>query len=423
MISKRYSAAIAGALGNTLEWFDFAVYGYFATSLGKVFFVDSDPVLQSVASFGVFAIGYLARPIGSLILGPIGDLWGRKKMMTLSIVIMGLASFLIALLPVYAQVGAIAAYMLMFLRLVQGFSVGGEYTGSMVYAAEASPANKAGLMSGIAHAGAVFGFFLGSLFAAVMAYFFSQDAIESWAWRIPFFLGAVVAILGWYLRLHMPETLEIVIEHRVSLKEVRQVIFDRLCSITKNWRVLLKIAALVSFSNVLFYVHFVYFVDYVAKQTNSMQDTNIVATIVQLFGVPFIVLGGWLGDRIGRVLVTRYATWGGAVLVIPCVLLSQGGGLVGLALAQVAIVIPIMLLFGAQGVLISGLVKPSERCSLFAIGYSLSVGLFAGTAPLIVSWFLEVKSWVWAPAIYCFIYALPAIYILHKMRDESINVQ
>jgi MHS family proline/betaine transporter-like MFS transporter len=166
IIPKRYSAAFAGATGNMLEWFDFAIYGYFATALGKVFFPASDPTLQTVASFGIFAIGYLARPIGSLILGPVGDLLGRRKMMIWSIMIMGVASFMVALLPSYAQVGAIAAYALLFLRMTQGFSIGGEYTGSMVYAAEASPQGKEGLMSGIAHAGALLGFFLGSLTAS-----------------------------------------------------------------------------------------------------------------------------------------------------------------------------------------------------------------------------------------------------------------
>lgn len=416
LIPQRYSAAIAGALGNTLEWFDFAIYGYFATSLGKVFFSDSDPVLQTVASFGIFAIGYLARPLGSLVLGPVGDLWGRRKMMTLSIVIMGVASFLVALLPTYAQVGAIAAYALMFLRMTQGFSVGGEYTGSMVYATEASPQEKEGLMSGIAHAGAMLGYFSGSLVAALMAYVFTQEAIDSWAWRLPFLLGALVAIAGWRLRLHMPETLDTAIQHRINFQEVLQVISQRLQATIKGWRVLVQIAALVSFSNVLFYVHFVYFVDYVAKHGGSMQSANTVATIVQLFGVPLIVLGGWLADKVGRIQITNYATWAGALLVIPCVLAAQMGGVTGLAISQALIIAPIMLLFGAQGVLISRLVQPEERCSVFAIGYSLSVALFAGTAPLMMSWLLEVQGWTWAPAAYCFVFSLPALVVLKRLR-------
>jgi MHS family proline/betaine transporter-like MFS transporter len=419
IIPKRYSAAVAGATGNMLEWFDFAIYGYFATALGKVFFPASDPTLQTVASFGIFAIGYLARPIGSLILGPVGDLLGRRKMMIWSIMIMGVASFMVALLPSYAQVGAIAAYALLFLRMTQGFSIGGEYTGSMVYAAEASPQGKEGLMSGIAHAGALLGFFLGSLTAALTAFVFGESAVNDWAWRLPFLLGALVAIAGWKLRAHMPETLETAIEHKISSKELFALIAMRLKEVALGWRTLVQIAALISFSNVLFYVQFVYFVDYAAKHGGSMQSANTVATAIQFIGIPLVVLGGWLADKIGRVKITWYATWAGAILCIPAILASQLGGVIGLAIGQALIVAPVMLLFGAQGILISRLVKPEQRCSVFAIGYSLAVAIFAGTAPMVTAWLLEINAWTWGPAAYCFIYAIPAIYALHSLRNED----
>ncbi len=419
IIPKRYSAAVAGATGNMLEWFDFAIYGYFATALGKVFFPASDPTLQTVASFGIFAIGYLARPIGSLILGPVGDLLGRRKMMIWSIMIMGVASFMVALLPSYAHVGAIAAYALLFLRMTQGFSIGGEYTGSMVYAAEASPQGKEGLMSGIAHAGALLGFFLGSLTAALTAFVFGESAVNDWAWRLPFLLGALVAIAGWKLRAHMPETLETAIEHKISSKELFALIAMRLKEVALGWRTLVQIAALISFSNVLFYVQFVYFVDYAAKHGGSMQSANTVATAIQFVGIPLVVLGGWLADKIGRVKITWYATWAGAILCIPAILASQLGGVIGLAIGQALIVAPVMLLFGAQGILISRLVKPEQRCSVFAIGYSLAVAIFAGTAPMVTAWLLEINAWTWGPAAYCFIYAIPAIYALHSLRNED----
>jgi MHS family proline/betaine transporter-like MFS transporter len=419
IIPKRYSAAFAGATGNMLEWFDFAIYGYFATALGKVFFPASDPTLQTVASFGIFAIGYLARPIGSLILGPVGDLLGRRKMMIWSIMIMGVASFMVALLPSYAQVGAIAAYALLFLRMTQGFSIGGEYTGSMVYAAEASPQGKEGLMSGIAHAGALLGFFLGSLTAALTAFVFGESAVNDWAWRLPFLLGALVAIAGWKLRAHMPETLETAIEHKISFKELFALIAMRLKEVARGWRTLVQIAALISFSNVLFYVQFVYFVDYAAKHGGSMQSANTVATAIQFVGIPLVVLGGWLADKMGRIKITWYATWAGAILCIPAILASQLGGIVGLAIGQSLIVAPVMMLFGAQGILISRLVKPEQRCSVFAIGYSLAVAIFAGTAPMMTAWLLEIKAWAWGPAVYCFIYAIPAIYALHSLRNED----
>ena len=332
---------------------------------------------------------------------------------------MGVACFMVALLPSYAQVGAIAAYALLFLRMTQGFSIGGEYTGSMVYAAEASPQGKEGLMSGIAHAGALLGFFLGSLTAALTAFVFGESTVNDWAWRLPFLLGALVAIAGWKLRAHMPETLETAIEHKISFKELFALISLRLKEVAHGWRVLLQIAALISFSNVLFYVQFVYFVDYAAKHGGSMQSANTVATAIQFVGIPLVVLGGWLADKIGRIKITWYATWAGAILCIPAILASQLGGVVGLAIGQSLIVAPVMMLFGAQGILISRLVKPEQRCSVFAIGYSLAVAIFAGTAPMVTAWLLEINAWTWGPAAYCFIYAIPAIYALRSLRNEN----
>jgi MHS family proline/betaine transporter-like MFS transporter len=303
--------------------------------------------------------------------------------------------------------------------MTQGFSIGGEYTGSMVYAAEASPQGKEGLMSGIAHAGALLGFFLGSLTAALTAFVFGASAVNDWAWRLPFLLGALVAIAGWKLRAHMPETLETAIEHKLSLKELFALIAMRLKEVAHGWRVLVQIAALISFSNVLFYVQFVYFVDYAAKHGGSMQSANTVATVIQFVGIPLVVLGGWLADKMGRIKITWYATWAGAILCVPAILASQFGGVTGLAIGQALIVAPVMLLFGAQGILISRLVKPEQRCSVFAIGYSLAVAVFAGTAPMVTAWLLEINAWVWGPAVYCFIYAIPAIYALHSLRNEN----
>ena len=288
----------------------------------------------------------------------------------------------------------------------------------MVYATEASPTGKEGLMSGIAHAGALLGFFLGSLVAALTAHFFGEENVNDWAWRMPFLLGALVAIAGWRLRAHMPETFEDAIEHKISSKELTALILSRLKDVIKNWRILGKIAAIISFSNVLFYVEFVYFVDYVAKHGGSMQSANTVATAVQLIGIPIVVLGGWLADKLGRVKITQYATWLGTILAIPCVLASQLGGVTGLAIGQLLIAIPVMLLFGAQGVLISKMVRPEQRCSVFAIGYSLAVAIFAGTSPMVTSWLLEINEWAWGPAAYCFIYAIPAIYALRNMKDD-----
>ena len=421
--TRRRAAALAAALGNALEWFDFAVYGYFATALGKAFFPESDAALQTVAAFGVFAIGYLMRPIGSLVLGPIGDLLGRRKMLTLSILLMGGSSLLIGLLPTYAAIGAIAGYALLALRMLQGFSLGGEYTGSMAYTTEAAPPDRQGLLSSLATAGAILGFILGSLSAALLSALLGNAALEEWGWRLPFLAGALVAVAGWWLRLHMPETLQLSEDHFLFVqngtRRIATAIGMQLRHVARQWRLLIRVAALISFSNVVFYVLFVYLVDYVGHQGDGrMRDANTITTVVQALGLPVIVAGGWLADKIGRVTLTRLVALGLGVVAIPCILAAQTGGPLGLAIGQGVAMVPIMLSFGSQGVLIARLVRPEERCAVFSISYSLAIALFAGTGPLVASWLLEGLRWTWGPALYCMLYAAPALLALRGLRQD-----
>ena len=154
---------LAATVGNTLEWFDFAVYGYFARNIGNALFPKADPGVQLIEAFGVFAVGYLLRPIGSLVLGPIGDLAGRKPMLLPSVVVMAVASLAIGLLPTDAEWGSLAAFGLLGCRRAQGFSVGGEYTGSITYVVETAPIQSRGLASSLTGAGTLFGFVLGAL--------------------------------------------------------------------------------------------------------------------------------------------------------------------------------------------------------------------------------------------------------------------
>ena len=419
--SQRRSAALAAALGNSLEWFDFAVYGYFATAIGKAFFPESAVGMQTVEAFGVFAVGYLMRPVGSLLLGPIGDVLGRRRMLTISILIMGGSSFLIGILPTHAQVGVTGGYLLVLLRMLQGFSVGGEYTGSMAYTTEAAPPERQGFLSSLATAGALLGFVLGSLTAALLASLLGTAAVEAWGWRLPFLAGAVVALIGWWLRRHMPETLPTA---KAALtpggyRSTLVAIARQLRQVAHQWPLIGRVAALISFSNLVFYVLFVYLVDYSGHQAGErMADANTIATVIQALGMPVVIAGGWLADRVGRVTLTRWMTLALTGLTIPCLLGAQNGGTLGLAIGQGVAMVPIMLLFGAQGVLVARLMRPEERCAVFSISYSLAIALFAGTGPLVAGWLLTGLNWSWGPALYCMLYAAPALLALRGLKQD-----
>src|SRR4030095_16449270 len=171
---------IAGIAGNVMEWYDFAVYGYFAQTIGQHFFPSKDPVASLIAAFGVFAAGFLMRPIGGLVFGHIGDRIGRKAALTLSVVAMAVPTFLIGMLPDYAQIGVTASVLLVVLRLVQGLSIGGEYTTSVVFLVDGAAPNRRGLMGSGSIFGAVAGILLGSAIGAMLTSVWSSDTVYAW---------------------------------------------------------------------------------------------------------------------------------------------------------------------------------------------------------------------------------------------------
>ena len=194
MRTTKGKAIAAGMIGNVLEWYDFAIYGYFAASIGRHFFPREDPVAQLLAAFGVFALGYLVRPIGGALIGHIGDCYGRRNALTVSIAAMAIPTFLMGLLPGYETLGLLAPIALILLRMIQGLSVGGEYTSSMVFMVEQAPVGRRGLMGALTGCGTTLGILAGSGVGAVTAAAMSTEALDAWGWRIPFLLGILVGI-------------------------------------------------------------------------------------------------------------------------------------------------------------------------------------------------------------------------------------
>jgi MHS family proline/betaine transporter-like MFS transporter len=195
-LGQKRRVIAAGMIGNVLEWRDFAIYGYFASEIGKQFFRQQDPVSQLLSAFGVFAVGYLMRPVGGALVGHIGDRLGRRAALTFSVTAMAIPTFLIGLLPGYATLGLLAPIALTLLRIVQGLSVGGEYTSSIVFLVEQAPEKRRGLMGALAACAATTGILLGSAIGAAFAGSMSAAALASWGWRLPFLLGLLVGIAG-----------------------------------------------------------------------------------------------------------------------------------------------------------------------------------------------------------------------------------
>ena len=392
---------LAGAIGNTVEWFDFAVYGYFAKEIGEAFFPADVPSLQLLSAFAVFAVGYLMRPIGGLLLGPIGDLVGRRALLLISVAVMAACSLGIALLPPTSAWGWPSAVLLVLLRLLQGLSVGGEFTGSVVTLVETAPAQRRGLTASFASAGAVLGFVGGSLAAALVHLWLEPSAVQQWGWRLPFGVGAALGIWALSLRRHLQETRPPgpSADLAVHLSELRAQL-----------PAMLRLMGAVALSAVSFYAATVFAVQEVSARLPALAARfNGITTLNQAIGVGLILLGGHLADRGTPVALARRLSLMLSVAVLPGMLLIATGTPLAFGLGQLIVLVPLMLYLGVYPSLLPGLFPAAQRCSAFSFSYSLVVALLGGTLPLVATWLEASLGLTQGPALYCLIWAVPTL--------------
>ena len=389
------SLVLAGSVGSALEWFDFAVYGYLAPVMGKLFFPNADAIAVLLSVFAVFSVGHILRPAGAVLLGHIGDRYGRKRMLLLGVSTMGLASGGIALLPTFAQAGIWAPILLVVLRALQGLSVGGEYTGAMAYTAECAPLPRRGFFTSLVTVGSLVGMAAGSAVAALLQYGLDEKDLLSWGWRVPFAAGVVIAALGALMRMNMHES--------VAFKRADKV--EEAASAWKavrlHWRLMLRIVALVSGANIAFFTGFVYLPDALAQR--MPEQAGVIAGItaaVLMVQTMFVVLGGWLSDRFGRRRISFIFRFVTLAVAVPAMRYGVDGTIVGMVIAQLLFTVPVGVITGLQGALVSELSPSDHRCSVVSISFGTAIAVFAGNAPLIAAWMIGRKGWVDGPAIY-----------------------
>ena len=379
----------AGMVGNVLERYDFAIYGYFATAIGRHFFPHEDAVAQLLSAFGVFALGYVMRPVGGALIGHIGDRFGRRAALTFSVAAMAIPTFLIGLLPGYGTLGLAAPIALTLLRMVQGLSVGGEYTSSMVFLVEHAPDGRRGVMGAMASCGATGGILLGSAVGAGFAASMSEATLDAWGWRIPFLLGLVVGIAGYLLRRHVLETVPTERRKRAPIIE----------TLHDHWRIVLGFAGLSVFNAVSFYVGFVYLVSWLQTADGMAParalEINSVSMAVLL---PVMIATGFLTDRIGRKPVLLLACILGFIGAVPLFLLLNHPSALSAQLGQLGLVMIVGLFGGAQPSIMVEAAPLQVRCTAVALGYNITLGVIGGLTPLFATWLVERTGEEIAPA-------------------------
>jgi MHS family proline/betaine transporter-like MFS transporter len=383
-----FSIILVGLIGNVMEWYDFAVYGYFAGILGQQFFPASDPSVSLIASFGAFAAGFLMRPLGGLLFGRIGDALGRQAAMSLSVLAMAVPTVLMAFIPTYAQIGIAAPILLVLLRIIQGLSVGGEYTSSLIYLAENGPSHRKAFTAIWGSWGAVLGMLLGSAIGLATASLLGTEALEQWGWRIPFAVGGIVALVGWWIRRRLPAD----VPKAPSKSPIREVL--------TNYRPHMLRIVLVNIGfGVAYYTVFVYAVTYIRNIDHFTEtvalELNTLSMGVLLVALP---LAAWVADRFGHRRMVTYSFILLVALAIPLFSAIHSNLPEQVLIAEMIFAVLVAFTSGGMVALNVQLLPDSIRCTGLALAYNVAHGLFGGTTPLVAAWLLKTSDNPIAPA-------------------------
>jgi len=375
----------ASLIGTTIEWYDFFLYGSAAALVfNKLFFPSFDPLVGTLLAFATYAVGFVARPLGGIVFGHFGDRIGRKKLLMWSLVMMGLATVLIGLLPGYASIGVWAPVGLIVLRVLQGFAVGGEWGGAVLMAAEHGDAKRRGYWASWPQAGVPLGSLLSAGILALMANFQSEADFIAWGWRVPFLLSAVLVAIGWYIRNRVAESPMFEAEIEAAEAPPKLPIMD---VVRERPRAILLGAGLRVGENIGYYILTVFsltfLVDVAARSRSLALDALLIGAAVQFVAIPLLAS---LSDRVGRRTVYAFGAFAlGIFGFIFFPMLASGND----ALIILAIVIGLVLhasMYAPQAAFITELFPTRIRYSGVSIAYQLTA-IFAGSlAPIIALW-------------------------------------
>ncbi|MGO1434523.1 MAG: MFS transporter [Canibacter sp.] len=401
--------------GNALEWFDYGIYGYLTIYLSHQIFGGTENATV-FALFG-FAVSFLIRPLGGAVLGPLGDRIGRQKVLVFTILMISISTACIGLLPTFDVIGWWAPILLYLLRMIQGFSAGGEYAGAAVYMAEHAPDNRRGFWGSFLEFGTLLGFNMAAIVVTVLA-LLGDDFMESWGWRIPFWLCLPLGLLGLWMRSSLEES-ETFIE--AKKEDTKTSALQTLGAvITKQPKQLLKIMGLVVLINSAFYLVLTYMPTYLNETLELSQTTSGWMLIgIQFAMMAIIVPLGALTDRVGRRPILLIACTGFLLFSVPAVMLLNTGiailQILGLAIFGLLLV---MLLSNISATL-PALFPTTVRYAGFALGYNVATSLLGGPAGLFNEWLIQATGSPLVPGFYISIAAAIALIAVLTFNETA----
>jgi MFS transporter, MHS family, proline/betaine transporter len=410
--AKTRQAVAAAVIGNVLEWYDFGVYAFVAIYISRNFFPQGNEVTALLSTFLAYGLGFLARPLGAIVIGHVGDARGRKTALLITILLMAIGTVLIGLLPTFETIGYLAPLLLVVARLLQGFSAGGEWGSSTAFIVEWAPAGERGYYGSFQQTSVVAGLLMGSGVAAVLNTVMTPDDMASWGWRIPFLLGALIGPVGMYMRRTIDETPAY--RRLAATPEAAQ-------DSTSPWLLAGRAFGFTIVWTVCFYILLNYMPTYTQKYLHLSASaalwSNTIGLFVLLAGIPVM---GRLSDRVGRKPLLLACCVAYIVLPYPIFSFLVGGApYVALVAVQMLFAVLISMFSGPGPAAIAEIFPTRTRSLWMTSGYALSVSIFGGFAPFLSVWLIDRFASPLAHTFYLIAAAIVSTVVIWTMRETA----
>lgn len=418
-LRPRRNAVVATVIGNALEWFDFAAYGFMAAIIAARFFPGGDDLLSLMSAFAVFGVGFIARPLGALAFGRLGDQRGRKLALLISMPLMGLGTLIVGISPDYETIGVLAPALLVVGRLMQGFSAGGEVGNAMAFLLEWAPRNQRALYSSLQQSSAIMGTLLGSGCAALITSLLSPEDVAAWGWRLPFlFGGLVIAPLGLFLRAHVDETPVFATRSRADAAPASPV-----ADVRSPWLLGARSVALCAAWVVAFYLYLIYLASFLPQHGGVAPAVALWANTAGLATMMVTIpLAGALSDRIGRKPPILAAAILSLIAPYPVfVMLSDAPSAAQVYLVMVGAGLLAGTFAGIVPAMLSESFPTAVRTTGVSTSFALATAVFGGFAPFIATWLISATGSPVAPAAYAIAAAAASLLALATQRETAFE--
>jgi len=395
--ANRTRQIIAAVIGNALEWYDFVIYGFMTVIISRLFFPAESEYASLLIAMATFGVGFFMRPVGGVLIGLYADRHGRKAALQLIILLMTIATAMIAFAPTYAAIGIAAPAIMVLARLLQGAATGGEFASATSFLIESAPPERRGFFGSLQMVGQSISALTGATAGMLVTQGLTPEQIDSWGWRLPFLFGLLIAPVGLWMRRHLSET-----EEFLAAKDDITQHLGLMAVLREHLRDVLVCFGLVVSSTIMFYVVLIYMPTYAKTQLNIPLKEAFTAQVAGLvFLTVLIPLFGVLSDRIGRRIVLMMAAMLYLLLTYPLMdwLLAEPS-LMRLATMQIVLCSAIAVGFGAISTALAEQFPVRQRSTGLALAYNVAVMIFGGFAQLIVTWLIKETGSLLAPSFY-----------------------